>query len=224
MIANKSIWIGAVAGVLVVSGCAKNEAPAPEFAPVQEEVAETAEMTPAPTVARATLHSRADTTASGWVTFTQTDAGVDIEAHIEGLSPGLHGFHVHATGDCSSEDFKSTGGHFNPTEVPHGAPSDTEHHAGDLGNVEVGEDGSAHLIASSTMLTLDDGPNSVIGRGVIVHEKADDLESQPTGAAGSRVACGVVALEEEAYAEKDYVGEGYGEEGYVDPAGEADSP
>ena len=72
------------------------------------------------------------------------------------------------------------------------------------------------------MLTLDDGPNSVIGRGVIVHEKADDLESQPTGAAGSRVACGVVTLEEAAYAEKDYVGEGYGDEEYVAPDEDAD--
>jgi Cu-Zn family superoxide dismutase len=219
MSVRKSIWMGAAAGLLIVSGCAKKEVPAPEPAPVQEEVAEVA---PAPTVAKAMLQARADTTASGWVTFTQTDAGVDIEAHVEGLSAGLHGFHVHATGDCSSEDFKSTGGHFNPTEVPHGAPTDSARHAGDLGNVEAGEDGSAHLMASSTMLTLDDGPNSVLGKGVIVHEKADDLESQPTGVAGSRVACGVVALEDDGYAKDEYVGEGYGDEEYVAPTEEAE--
>ena len=97
-------------------------------------------------------------------------------------------------GDCSSADFKSAGGHFNPTDMPHGAPSDAERHAGDLGNVEVAEDGTAHHEMTSSVLTVSAGAASVVGRGVILHEKADDLVSQPTGAAGGRIACGVIEL------------------------------
>ncbi len=78
--------------------------------------------------------------------------------------------------------------------MPHGGPIDMERHAGDLGNVEVAADGSAHLEMSSSMITVAAGPSSVVGRGVILHEKADDLVSQPTGAAGARLACGVVEL------------------------------
>ena len=138
--------------------------------------------------------SRADMTISGNISFTQAepDAPVIIAAHFEGVSPGMHGIHVHETGDCSAEDFTSAGGHFNPMSVPHGGPADAERHAGDLGNIECSEGGVCHLEAESELLTVEAGPASVVGRAVILHEKMDDLVSQPTGAAGSRLACGVV--------------------------------
>ena len=128
----------------------------------------------------------APTDAAGEVTFTESGGEVAIVASITGAPPGSHGFHVHEVGDCSSPDFTSAGGHFNPTDMPHGAPSDMERHAGDLGNVEVAEDGTANHEASSSMLTVAAGPSSVVGRGVILHEDPDDMVTQPTGA----VKCG----------------------------------
>ncbi len=176
--------------ILALMGCAPKEAPAPQSEPeVAEEMAEAE-----PMMAAAELASRSDGTAHGTVTFMQSEDGVTISAHIEGAPPGPHGLHVHEIGDCSSEDFKSAGGHFNPSETPHGAPTDAERHAGDLGNIEVGESGAGHLVLSSDLLTVADGANAAVGRAVILHEKADDLASQPTGAAGGRIACGVVEL------------------------------
>lgn len=178
--------------LLAVGACAKKEQPAPAPAPEPEPMAAAA-----PASVDVELAGRADSGVSGRVTFTEADGGVAIAAHVEGVAPGSHGFHIHEIGDCSSEDFKSAGGHFNPTDAPHGAPTDSVHHAGDLGNIEVGEDGSGHLDITSDMLTFDDGPNGVFGRAVILHEGMDDLESQPTGAAGARLACGVVGGDEE---------------------------
>ncbi|MDH3744676.1 MAG: superoxide dismutase family protein, partial [Acidobacteriota bacterium] len=73
-----------------------------------------------------------------------------------------------------------------------GGPADLERHAGDLGNIEIGEAGQGHLELSSDIVTLGEGANSVIGKGVILHAGEDDLVSQPTGAAGARLACGVI--------------------------------
>ncbi len=144
-----------------------------------------------PDRAVAVLHAP-DGSPRGVVTFTRTDEGVRIEADVRGLEPGMHGFHLHEFGDCTAEDFTSAGGHFNPTGAPHGAPDDEEHHAGDFGNIMVGEDGTGHAELVSEMIGLGEGPASILGRAVIVHMGHDDLESQPTGASGGRAACGVV--------------------------------
>jgi len=185
-------WIGVVLVVTLVAvvGCGGGQ----EVAPAAEPEASPMVVEEAPPTASATLMAREGGTVAGEVTFTEIDSGVVIVAHITGAPPGTHGFHIHDVGDCSSADFKSAGGHFNPTDMPHGAPADMERHAGDLGNIEVGEDGTAHHEAASSMITVSAGPNSVVGRGVILHEGADDLVSQPTGAAGARLACGVVEL------------------------------
>ncbi len=176
---------------LIVSstGCAKKPAPqveeaAPAVDPAPSAPAVTAE-------ASATLASK-DGSIHGMVSFTETADGVAVVAHVEGAPPGVHGFHIHETGDCSADDFTSAGGHFNPAGVPHGGPDDVERHGGDLGNIEVAEGGHGHLEISSDIITLGEGANSVIGRGVILHADADDLVSQPTGAAGARLACGVI--------------------------------
>ncbi len=186
----KRAWIAAALVIAVVAavGCGKTQ----DAAPAPEPEAPPAAVEEAPPTASATLMAREGGTVAGTVTFTEIDNGVMIVAHITGAPAGTHGFHIHDVGDCSSADFKSAGGHFNPTDMPHGAPADMERHAGDLGNVEVGEDGTAHHEAASSMITVSEGPNSIVGRGVILHEDADDLVSQPTGAAGARLACGVV--------------------------------
>ena len=130
---------------------------------------------------------------NGIVQFTKTDTGIIVEAHMKGLSPGDHGFHIHEFGDCSAPDGISTGGHFNPHDMKHGAQTGEIRHVGDFGNITALDDSSANLKFVDTVISFT-GENSIIGRGIIVHAKADDLESQPTGNAGSRVACGVIGI------------------------------
>jgi len=130
----------------------------------------------------------------GYVTFQPTAGGVDVLAHVEGLEPGQrHGFHIHEYGDCSAADGTSAGGHFNPHGSRHGAPHEGERHSGDLGNLSADHTGMAHLEEVYTHFEMS-GPDSILGRAVIVHAAADDLESQPTGDAGARVACGVIGV------------------------------
>ena len=131
--------------------------------------------------------------ANGVVTFTQLEAGVRVVADLIGLEPGVHGFHVHEFGDCSASDGTSAGGHFNPEGFEHGAPTDEYRHVGDLGNVTADDSGVVHYEYVDNRIGFA-GSNSIIGRGVIVHAGEDDLATQPTGAAGARVACGVVGI------------------------------
>jgi Cu-Zn family superoxide dismutase len=173
-------------GAALAVACAPKEAPAPAPAP-----AEPVAPAPAPpSVAHAVLQSTSG--VGGTVSFTEQGGSVTIEAHLTGVAAGDHGFHVHETGDCSAADYTSAGGHFNPTIAPHGAPSDAAHHAGDLGNIAISADGSGTLSISSSMLSVAPGANSVVGKAVIVHAKADDLKTQPTGDAGGRIGCGVI--------------------------------
>jgi Cu-Zn family superoxide dismutase len=145
------------------------------------------------TKAVAVLSPLGSSGVTGTVTFTKADGGVRVQAQLKGLKPGDHGFHIHEFGDCSAADGASAGGHFNPSAEPHGAPTDAQRHTGDLGNIEASAAGVADLEYTDSRATLD-GANSVLGRGVIVHEKGDDLKTQPTGNAGARVACGVIGV------------------------------
>jgi superoxide dismutase, Cu-Zn family len=145
-----------------------------------------------PTKAIAVLHSASGSQVTGTVTFTKMGDTVQVVADVTGLTPGKHGFHIHEFGDCSAADASSAGSHFNPMKKPHGAPDSAERHAGDLGNLEADSTGKAHLELKDNMLKLS-GENSILGRGLIVHEKVDDW-SQPTGNAGGRLACGVIGV------------------------------
>lgn len=129
----------------------------------------------------------------GKVTFTKVEGGVKVHADLKNLTPGKHGFHIHAHGDCSAPDLSSAGGHYSPKPSPHGAPTDPppEHHMGDMGNVKANDSGKVSTSRTFDFLTLS-GEYSIIGQAVIVHAGADDLTSQPSGAAGPRVACGVI--------------------------------
>lgn len=141
----------------------------------------------------AVLHPASGSQVMGTVTFTKTDGGVQVVADVTGLPPGKHGFHIHEFGDCSAPDATSAGGHFNPTNDPHAGHDAAKRHEGDLGNIEADSSGKAHLELTDKMMTMS-GDKSIIGRGLIVHEKADDLTTQPTGNAGGRVACGVIGV------------------------------
>jgi len=145
------------------------------------------------TKAIAVVHPLGDSKLSGTVVFTQQRGGVQVSAELSGLTPGEHGFHVHEFGDCSMASGECAGGHFNPTGAPHGGPDDERRHVGDLGNIEADQSGKATYNRVDKMISLN-GPNSIIGRSVIVHAGRDDLQSQPSGDAGARVGCGVIGI------------------------------
>ncbi|CAK9182825.1 unnamed protein product [Ilex paraguariensis] len=131
----------------------------------------------------------------GVVTLSQDDGGpTTVNVRVTGLTPGLHGFHLHEFGDTTNGCI-STGAHFNPNGLTHGAPEDEIRHAGDLGNIVANADGVAEATIVDNQIPLD-GPNSVVGRALVVHELEDDLGkgghelSLSTGNAGGRLACG----------------------------------
>jgi Cu-Zn family superoxide dismutase len=146
-----------------------------------------------PTKAIAVLHPTKGSNVEGTVTFTKIGDEIKVVADVTGLSPGKHGFHIHEFGDCSSPDGKAAGGHFNPANALHAGHDAAQRHVGDLGNIEADNSGKAHLELTDKLMTMS-GENSIIGRGLIVHEKADDLKTDPTGNAGGRVACGVIGI------------------------------
>jgi len=111
------------------------------------------------------------------------------------LLRGTHAFHVHAVGKCEVPDLKSAGGHFNPEGKQHGKDNPNGMHAGDMLNFEVAADGTAKFSTTNPGVTLADGSNSLSNAGgtaLVIHEKADDMMTDPTGNAGDRIACGVI--------------------------------
>jgi Cu-Zn family superoxide dismutase len=140
-------------------------------------------------------HPTTGSEVHGTVTFTfdENYPGADVEAQVMGLSTGLHGFHIHETGDCSAPDASSAGGHFNPNGGPHGSPDNAagERHLGDLGNLEADSDGVAQYTRHDQLLVIS-AAESIVGKAVIVHEGPDDFRTQPDGGGGARVACGVI--------------------------------
>jgi Cu-Zn family superoxide dismutase len=131
----------------------------------------------------------------GKATLKQTAAGVEIKASLSNLPPGTHGMHIHTVGKCDPPDFKSAGGHFNPDAKKHGMNNPDGMHAGDLPNVEVGADGKAKVKVTAAHVTLTDGDHSLFhegGTSLVIHEKADDYVTDPSGNSGNRIACGVI--------------------------------
>jgi superoxide dismutase, Cu-Zn family len=151
----------------------------------------------APASAQAALQPAKDTPGfSGRVIFYQAGSQVRVVADVTGVSPpGNHGFHVHENGKCERDpgkDFATAGGHFNPAGTPHACPDAASHHAGDLGNIVINADGTGHVDVTTSALSLS-GASSVVGRAIILHAAPDDCTTQPTGNAGGRLACGVIA-------------------------------
>jgi superoxide dismutase, Cu-Zn family len=144
--------------------------------------------------ATAQLAPTTGNTAAGTVRFVQAGGRVQVSGEIRGLRPGAeHGFHVHEKGDCSSGDGMSTGGHFNPNAQPHGRHGAGAHHVGDLPSLRADASCVARFNFETTALGVGSGSNDVVGRGLIVHRDPDDYTTQPTGNAGPRLACAVIA-------------------------------
>ncbi|XP_068637409.1 superoxide dismutase [Cu-Zn] 2 isoform X2 [Aristolochia californica] len=157
-------------------------------------------MTSAHLKAVAIVTGHSGSIVKGSLQFIEDTNGIThVTGKIEGLLPGLHGFHIHALGDTTN-GCNSTGPHFNPLKKDHGAPSDEERHAGDLGNILAGEDGVAVISLKDPQIPLS-GPNSILGRAVVVHADPDDLGrgrhelSKTTGNAGARIGCGIIGLQ-----------------------------
>jgi Cu-Zn family superoxide dismutase len=140
----------------------------------------------------ATLAPTKGSQVSGTVNFTQKGDTVIVEAKVQGLTPGLHGFHVHEKGNCTAPDGSSAGPHFNPGGTAHGGLQ-APRHGGDLGNLTADASGVATYKVQVTGISLGSAEDSIIGRAVIVHEKADDLKTQPSGNSGARLACGLIS-------------------------------
>jgi len=148
-----------------------------------------------PLTAMAVMEAKSGSQVSGTVFFEEIYEGtVRVTVDLKGVPEGVHGFHVHEFGSCDSEDGTSAGGHFNPIGAPHAGPGDVLRHAGDLGNVVAGPDGTVRMTETFTSFTLSPGATSATDHAVILHASRDDLTTQPTGGAGARIACGVITL------------------------------
>jgi Cu-Zn family superoxide dismutase len=137
------------------------------------------------------LNPKSGSNVSGEATFTEKSGSVTFTAKIAGLAPGVHAIHIHEKADCSDPKGASAGGHWNPTFKNHGKWGSAEYHKGDIGNFTADDKGNGNITLTTTEWCIGCGdPNKdIIGKGLIVHEKADDYVTQPTGNAGGRVAC-----------------------------------
>lgn len=142
----------------------------------------------------AMLQAKSGSRAEGKAWFVKNDEGLQIVALVNRLTPGLHGIHIHEKGDCSDAEAASAGPHYNPTAHMHGSPDPEHFHAGDLGNIEVQEDGTGllNLLIKTPVNEGITGWSHIVGKSLIVHQMPDDLISQPSGNSGDRIACGVI--------------------------------
>jgi Cu-Zn family superoxide dismutase len=140
-----------------------------------------------------TLEAKSGSSVSGTAVFRQEGDSVTMTAVVGGLTEGTHAIHIHETADCSSVDGKSTGGHWNPTNEPHGKWGSTDgFHKGDIGNLIANANGNATITMTTDKWCIGcgDANKDVLGKAIIIHEGIDDFKTQPTGDAGGRVSCG----------------------------------
>lgn len=141
---------------------------------------------------KANVTSATVKTLKGDVKFETVKEGLQVTADLTGLIPNsTHGFHIHEKGLCDGPDYKSAGDHFNPEGGKHGAAHSKMSHVGDLGNIEADKNGNAHLVRVIPH-TNADSLTKIAGKAVIVHEKTDDLKTQPSGDSGDRIGCGII--------------------------------
>lgn len=151
-----------------------------------------------PTKVKVDMHN-ADGDSIGTINISEQADGVELEFDLDGLSPGEHAIHFHSIGLCEAPDFVSAGDHLNPDEAEHGLMNANGAHLGDLPNFTVDESGSFSGTMQSKA-TLKEGKDSLVtkdGTSLVIHANADDGMSQPAGASGQRIACGVVSKDKQ---------------------------
>ncbi len=143
-------------------------------------------------IATAAINSDGRDVGVGTVIYGPSGASISIA--LSGLSEGTHAVHLHQTGSCAASDYTSAGGHLNPLGREHGSLNPAGSHLGDLPNVEIGPDrvGTVSALLPGTEEEIRAWLFDEDGTAIIVHAGADDYRTDPTGAAGSRVACGVL--------------------------------
>lgn len=165
------------------------------FVLVAPAACQTSPKTSQPKSLTVVLKSLPEFPVEGQFVLTEIKRGqIELQGTVKGLSEGAHGFHIHENSDCSSSDFSSAGGHFNPEKTAHGALSGQPRHQGDLGNLVADKTKNASIKITFTLADTLDGLDGLIGRSLVIHEKSDDLKSQPAGNAGKRIACGPIQL------------------------------
>jgi Cu-Zn family superoxide dismutase len=144
--------------------------------------------------ATAVIEPRSGSSLSGSARFVSVaDGKLGVHVEVQGATPGQHGVHIHEKGDCSDPKAASAGGHYNPNAgAHHGGPVTPVRHGGDLGNLEVDASGKGTLDVVVPDLSVDNPLNGVVGRSIVVHEKVDDLQTDPAGNSGNRIGCGVI--------------------------------
>jgi len=142
-------------------------------------------------------NAKGESVGTATITAINKKGGVKIKLDLKNLTPGQHGLHFHQMAKCEGPDFASAGPHFNPTNKKHGMKNPEGPHAGDMLNFSV----SAHRIYTKTItdthVMLGDGPNGLFSNGgtsLVIHEKADDLKTDPSGNSGARIACGTISM------------------------------
>lgn len=135
----------------------------------------------------------------GQVTAVQQASGTVLQLFVRGLPPGRHGLHLHATPVCEPPTFQTATGHLNPAGAKHGRQNPEGPHLGDLPNLEVNTAGEARVEIQLDSVTLTSGPRSigVPGTALVIHAGEDDERTDPTGNAGARIACAVLAIPEQ---------------------------
>ncbi|MBA6151215.1 superoxide dismutase family protein [Gelidibacter maritimus] len=139
------------------------------------------------------LEAKSGSDVKGNAVFTEEDGVVTLVVVLDGLTEGEHAIHLHEKADCSADDGTSSGGHWNPTNQPHGKwGSPDGYHKGDIGNLQADANGNATITMSTDewCIGCGDANKDIIGKAIIVHEGVDDFVSQPTGDAGGRISCG----------------------------------
>ncbi|WP_179315728.1 superoxide dismutase family protein [Winogradskyella undariae] len=138
------------------------------------------------------LDPKSGSNVEGTINFSEENGTVSMVGTITGLEEGKHAIHIHEKADCSANDGTSSGGHWNPTAQPHGAWGDEAgYHKGDIGNLTANSDGKATITKTTDewCIGCEDDTKNILGKAVIVHIGVDDLKSQPSGDAGTRIGC-----------------------------------